>query len=568
MIKLRSAFSLFCLILFCTVLSLSVLRVYIHQGVPITHDGENHLARFANYKIALKEGQWPPRFAPNLFHRYGYPVFNYNYPLPNILSVPFSLIKISYEFTFKFIMSAAVVALVVGFWMWLTQLGMGTWAKIAAVTSIIVSPYLVQTVIYRGSIGEVLGLACLSWWLLWVEKLRNQKTGLLSPMTVIGGVLVGCFFLSHNVTVLFGTPLILIYSIWRLWQKKEQLLSVGGATALGIGLSLWFWLPALAEQSAIIISGSSLAQQYLQHFPTLQQLLASPLQFGFSYLGAVDSLSFAFGFAEWVALFCAIGWAFAGVGLQQKQMSKTFNQFFWVMLVVTIGLLIFQLSGTSSIWQLIPLARFIQFPWRLGLFATLTSSALVAWVVQQNIRWQRIAITLALGIQLIIVWRLTPVGYLHKERVEYELFEQSTTTSNEDLPKNFTYQEFANWQPTARILEGEGSTSVQQWNGSVRQYTVVAVTPVTVVEPTMFFPGWETLITNKNSARSTMVNYLQNKEISGRIAYQLSPGMYNIVTRFTQWTWSRVIGNTVSLLTGLYIILVVGQWFLAHNHKK
>ena len=56
-------------------------KSYFHEGFPYTHDGENHLARFANYKIALKEGQFPPRFAPNLMSNYGYPVFNFTYPV-------------------------------------------------------------------------------------------------------------------------------------------------------------------------------------------------------------------------------------------------------------------------------------------------------------------------------------------------------------------------------------------------------------------------------------------------------------------------------------------------------
>src|SRR5258708_7660284 len=106
--KLYKKRTFFFLILI-VVLSVYITRVYFHAGVPYTHDGENHLARFANYILAVRERQIPPRFAPNLFDHYGYPVFNYNYPLANIFSVPFSYLHVHYEVTFKILMFVAVL---------------------------------------------------------------------------------------------------------------------------------------------------------------------------------------------------------------------------------------------------------------------------------------------------------------------------------------------------------------------------------------------------------------------------------------------------------------------------
>ncbi len=84
-----------------------LIKPYLNDKFPYTHDGENHLARFANYKLAVKQGQIPPRFAPNLVNRYGYPVFNYNYPLANLASLPLSLFKLNYELSFKIIALAS-----------------------------------------------------------------------------------------------------------------------------------------------------------------------------------------------------------------------------------------------------------------------------------------------------------------------------------------------------------------------------------------------------------------------------------------------------------------------------
>ncbi len=86
----------FFLFIFFALLTFVLTKSLFHSGVPVTHDGNNHLVRFANYYIAVKEMQIPPRLAPNLVNRYGYPVFNYNYPLANIISLPFSILGFHY----------------------------------------------------------------------------------------------------------------------------------------------------------------------------------------------------------------------------------------------------------------------------------------------------------------------------------------------------------------------------------------------------------------------------------------------------------------------------------------
>lgn len=558
----------------CAVLALCSCRVYFHEGLPSTHDSENHLARFANFKTALKEGQMPPRFAPNLFHRYGYPVFNYNYPLPNILSVPFSLVKTPYQLTFKILMISSVTLLLLGVWQWLTMLKFRNSAKFLATLSIAVSPYLLQTIIYRGSIGEVMALTGIAWWLVWTEavKQRGDKIGnkgawkdyLFSSHTILGGVLLGAFFLAHNVTVLFGTPLMLAFSFWWLQKNSRSLLKVLGAFLIGLGLSVWFWIPALLEQSAIIVGGSSLSKQFLQHFPTFHELLSSPSQFGFSFIGSIDSLSFGVGWVQLVALACFSGWSVAAL-LRHKVALKNLSQFGIVFFAISLLFLVFQLSFTSTLWQIIPLARYIQFPWRLGLFAILSNAALIAWLVQQRLQWQSGVLSAVLIVQLIIGLRVIPVGYYNKAQIEYDLFEQSTTTSNENLPKDFTFQEFADWQPTPVLLDGKATITVQKWSGSKRTYEVVAESQVIVIEPTMYFPGWETTITSGNSYR--LASYLDNKDIAGRIAYTLEPGTYQVHTEFTQNTLPRIVGNISSVITFAFV-LGATSWLLYAKLKK
>jgi len=559
----------------CGILALISCRVYLNPGLPSTHDSENHLARFANYKIALKEGQMPPRFAPNLYHRYGYPVLNYNYPLANILSVPFSALRVSYQLTFKILMVTSVWLMLFGMWSWLSKLKLRNLGKFLAVLSIAVSPYLLQTIIFRGSIGEVMAICAFVWWLVWVEVIRQRgiaikdhvtswKEFLFSVHTIVGGILLGTFFLSHNVTVLFGTPLMLIFSIWWLWQTKRSALNVFGAFVIGLGLSLWFWIPALAEQSAIIVGGSSLAQQFSKHFPTFQELLSSKLDFGFSFNGSVDSLSFALGWVQWLGLLCFVGWLLAAAA-GQKRARKALDQAGIVFFVFSILCILFQLSSTTIFWQEIPLARFIQFPWRLGLFAMISNAALIAWLAQKRISWQTNVLICVILLQTVVAMTVVPIGFYNKPTIEYDLFEQSTTTSNENLPKDFVFQQFADWKPTAILLDGTGTIIVTKWSGSKRSYSVVATSSVVIVEPTMNFVGWETTVTSGNSYR--LATYLDNKVIAGRIAYTLSPGTHQVQTVFTQNTLPRVVGNVTSTVAFAFVLGAI-TWIIYTKLKK
>jgi hypothetical protein len=553
----------FVIITWSVLLTALITRVYLSAGVPVTHDGENHLARFANYKVALREGQLPPRFAPNLYHRLGYPVFNYNYPLANILSVPFSLIKLSYPLIFKILMTASLIGAVSGLWVWLTQYKMGLVPKLLATTAFITSPYIFQSVIYRGSIGEIMATALLVWILVWIEYLRTVQTNskitvlrdqlIFSFPTIVGVLLFATFFLSHNVMVLFGTPVLTLYALWRL-GVTQKLTSFICSIILGICLSLWFWLPALLEQSAVVVGSSSLSQQYQSHFPTFQQLLSTQLQFGFSYLGSIDSFSYALGIGQWFILVCSLGLLVAtlkkgGLKAVQKNPAPAY------MFGATALSLFLQLQITQDIWQAIPVARFIQFPWRLGLFSAIGITFLTAWVVKEHIRWQIGLLVIFFIFQAFTLLKLQPVGYVNKERVEYELFDQSTTTSNENLPKDFTLTEFPNWSPAPSIENGTASASVKFWTGTRRSYSINATTPVTVIEPTMYFPGWRTTAVQSGENVEQTLEYINSETIKGRIAYQLEPGNYTITTTFTESTTPRLIGDAVSIFTLLLISL-------------
>lgn len=534
-------------------LALIITRPYFQAGFPYTHDGENHLARFANYKIAVKEGQFPPRFAPNLMNHYGYPVFNYNYPLANLLSLPFSFLKINYEVTFKIIATSFILIGLMGVYHWLEKLKSSYPGMLFGTALYVTSPFIWSTVLFRGNIGEVIAWGIFPWLLYLIESLTTDYQFKFD----FKQLMLPFFLLSHNIAVMFGLPILIIYAFFRykldqrFWSKFASILG------MSLALTLWFWLPAIAEKNLVNVGDVSLINDFAKHFPSLRQLFFSPIQFGFSMPGQIDTISFAIGTSQLITLFL-------GMILALKTVLRK-TKLFWLLMTGSILLILFQLQITLPLWKLIPVAAFIQFPWRLSLFLGIVIAGLGAKIwprLNNSWRWLLVVV---LCLQLISLAKNKPVDYFHRTNIDYDAFSQSTTTANENLPKNFTYLEIADWQPGPTMIGGEGEIRVLIWNGSERKYEVITKSPIIIVEPTMNFAGWETVISDQESKKIN-ADYLDNEEIQGRLAYSLpEPGRYEVTSRFTQKTWPRVIGNGVSLAAGLMLLMMYLNKFISRD---
>lgn len=534
---------------------------WTHEGIPYTHDGENHLARFANYKVALKEGQLPPRFAPNLLNHYGYPVFNYNYPLANIISVPFSILKFHYELTFKLIIFFALLLGSLGVIRWLSQYSTKKLPILAALVAYLSGPSLISALLFRGNIGEILAYSLWPWLFFSISEATKK---LSSKKLLVFIFLWTAFLLAHNISVFIAAFVFLIYGVWQfLVTKERRRFATQIATILisSIGLSLWFWLPAIAEMKEVVVSQAANQREYLLHFPTLKQLLYSPLTFGYSYPGPVDTLSFWLGWTIPFSLLLVSAIFLANSISKQFTFKQILNYFrshpLGIYILLLLLSLFLQLEISSTVWQLLPNFRLIQFPWRFGMLSTIVSLPVLVWLLQKNQQLITRGIWLVLVVQLLLVFQARPIDYVAKQKSEYDLHGGTTSTQNENVPFTFRYLLIADWQPSPSVFSGEAEIAkVEYWNGSDRLYRVNVVTPTVLVEPTMYFLGWETQIRNVVTSSDSFKNvtYIDSDEIQGRIAYRLEPGIYQVRTRFTQNTPARRIGNASFIITSFVLL--------------
>jgi len=232
-------------------------------------------------------------------------------------------------------------------------------------------------------------------------------------------------------------------------------------------------------------------------------------------------------------------------------------------LFVAAGLFAFlALPASQFVISVFPFLSYVQFPWRWLLMLPIACIVAFSAIKQPIPKVIQLFLIGAILMQMLIILRSTPADRFHRPNQYYEYFTMSTSTMNENLPKTFLYPEISEWEPTPIIAQGTASATVNYWKGSSRKYTLVAETDITVIEPTMYFSGWRTFVVNQETQKKSKVEYIDSKEIGGRIAYTLPKGSYQVKSAFSDLTLPRIIGDVLSILGIIFCIQWIGRLLL------
>src|SRR3989338_5991191 len=106
-------------LLLLIILSIIPVLDLFHPGLPVTHDGQDHVARIANFYQNLREGIIIPRWAGNLNWGYGHPILMFLYPLPSYIVSLFHFLGLSLVDSTKLVFGLAFVASGVTMYLWM-----------------------------------------------------------------------------------------------------------------------------------------------------------------------------------------------------------------------------------------------------------------------------------------------------------------------------------------------------------------------------------------------------------------------------------------------------------------
>ena len=337
------------------VLATPAAFAFLVDDVPRTNDLASHVYRAFELEQLLKSGFIFPRWGPQLVHGYGYPVFNYfPYLSHYFIVITHLLTGISLVWSYKVVAVLVVYITFLGAFLLGRDLYEDENSGIFTAVSFVYSPYLLMTNNIRGGLPEAFALASLPFCLwAWVRLIRGERI-----FVIWAGITYAVMILSHNGSAVQISILIVMYA---LFYGRNQIVFVVKqlciATFIGIGLSAFYWLPALLElQYAQVASGyASTGIVFHQNFTDIAGLFKYPAF-------PVDSdlinptVSNPLGIASILFSLIAI-----------SRMRLTINKHFVetrVTVFIAMILLFLVLPQSDWVWESIVLLQLTLWPWR------------------------------------------------------------------------------------------------------------------------------------------------------------------------------------------------------------
>ncbi|MCX6044141.1 MAG: 6-pyruvoyl-tetrahydropterin synthase-related protein [Chloroflexi bacterium] len=358
-------------------LAIPALWPFVQEGLPRSLDGGLHLLRLGVLDDLIRHGSLYPRWAPSLMLGYGYPVFNFYAPSTYYLTELLHLL--GFSFYFSFMVTFALLILLAGFGMWLLALeSFGPdqkWAALVAATAYLYAPYLLTNVYIRGALAET-GAQALLPWIFWsvARLLRDRQPGRYCLPVALS---LGGLALTHNITLLFLPPILLMYIGLQWWQGQRNLWTIGWAglsLASAMGISAFFWLPLILERHYLADTAYEIA--------TTVWLPGSVWTWG-NFLDR--GFTFTHTFARPIRLgLVQLGLAIAGFLAARR---RDLGWLFWGMAALLISLMM--TSWALPLWLSNDVLPVAQFAWRLLAILSLPLALLTGGLLLSfRSRWQ------------------------------------------------------------------------------------------------------------------------------------------------------------------------------------
>lgn len=531
------------LFLFLLLVPLSHLLV---PGLPVTHDGQDHVVRIANFYQSLSEGNIVPRWANNLNWGFGHPVLMFLYPLPSYVASVFHMLGFSILNSTKLVF--AVSYILSGFSMYNWAKGRwGTHAGIIAGLLYTFAPYRFIDLTVRGAIGEHVAFIFIPLILFALDGVikNNKKHVWISVLALsIAGLL-----LSHNAVSLMMVPLAFLYSAYLIVYETKypyysSLYIVMGAL-LGVCISSFFLIPAFLE-------GKYTLRDIVTQGEVITRMV-NPLSFIYSpwnYGGGAQ-------FSKEIGI---IQWIFVAITTYLVMTTKIIHKkiFGLGLLGVFAGSLFLMTEWSIPIWNSITILQKFQFPWRLLTITVFITAAMGGYVSSFiSVKKQQIVLVLTIVVLVITtnqMWK--PKDYrLYDESFFTSIYHGTTDTGESSPIWSVRFMESEETAPL-QVIEGNATIEMLLRNSTKRTYNVQVIERTRFVENTLYFPGWIIL----DNGNQIPIEF-QDPNWRGRMTFWLEPGDHEIQILFKD-TKLRSIANGISLAGMFGIILLVSLPFI------
>lgn len=484
--------------------AVSAANLWLGPGILNTRargDSPFLIQRTSELIAALASGDIPARWMPDAAFGLAYPFFNFYAALPYYAAAGFKLAGFDILTAIKAVQTLGLAAAAATMWLY-TRERLGPLGAAVAAAAYTTAPFHLVNAYVRGdSLSELYAFV---WFplILWALD-RAAAAPRASSWLALGGA-GASLIVTHNVSALLFAPFAAVYAMaTMLAAKREARRAVVRAQALAVavalGLSAWFWAPALAEAPGVQLDQQTTGYfSYANHFrgDTLVQWSAlfdyatdaphAPMQ-----MGAVHAAAAVLGLC---------GAAAAGRRVARRRL--------WALAGLFIASTFMMLPASAAVWEYGPLLKLAQFPWRMLSVQAVFASALAGFIAPALAGAGRTQVTVC-GVVLAAV-TVSGTARLPYERLDiravdvtpqslafYEWFSGNigTTVRAEYLPRTvqprpWTAPGILGQPPSGRVVEGDAAVvyvgrvgAAQRWSADVRTQAAA------IVLPRLFAPG-------------------------------------------------------------------------------
>jgi hypothetical protein len=332
---------------------------------------------------SIGQGVLYPRLAMDFNFTYAAPLLQYRPPLVHYVIPVFHWAGLGWITAAKLTASIELLLAGSGMYVYARWLFGERRSAVVSAAAYLFAPYLLFDIQVRGAIGEMAALAVLPW-LFWTMHHTLKHKSRLWPW--LSALLTALLVLAHNIIALFVVPVLMIYLCLLAWKGRalKRMPAVLAAITAGLGLSAFYWMPALLERGYAQIESNMLDSGRLNS-------LLAPISEWIQHRVAFDYWgSLRYRLSLWqavVAVIATLALVITAIAARPPSSRGSVPQkardyandprepaqdtwqglhFNMALLAgITAGAMLLQLETSRLFWNVVPLVRFIQFPSRL-----------------------------------------------------------------------------------------------------------------------------------------------------------------------------------------------------------
>ena len=559
------------------VITLPTAVPLLRSGLPEATNKLIHLLRVVQLDVLIKDGYLLPRWAPDIGYGWGFPVFNYYAPLSYYVLELFYVLGLSLDNSLKLALIVAAAAYAAGGYLWARTVMPAGPALVAATANLYAPARFFEA--YRShSLGQILAMALLAFalWAFYGLMVNGSRRWIVAATGLLTAII-----LTHNITALFATPVIIFYVAMVAAGRRELvgLYRAGLAIVFSLGLSAFFWAPALFERHYI-----QTELGVTDVFDVTQNLIGLFEVFSRSPVVdvALKNPDLPFNLGPALLVFSLLGAMLVSWPRRTHRMLR----YQAVFAGLALAALVFMVTPASApIWQNLPLLSFAQFPRRLLGLATTPAALLCGIAALRSCELLRHRLT-PLLVPAFIVFLLVAVesprlyplepfmesGDLRAiDILDYELRTGAIGTTGTG---EFTPVWVLKWPTGPPVCGGwtnesrtpkldsncvpEGVQAEWLEGDSLREeYTVTVSAPTTIQYPVFYFPAWRVAIDDEAVAA-------RPAEGTGVLTFDVPEGLH----RLKVWYGRTPVEQAAEYISLMALVGFLGLLALIRNSRR